>query len=325
MIGMINSVLTCKQVWPNLLQLRNLPQKDKVVVVMGVTGAGKSRLSIDLATRFNGEIVNSDKIQVYKGLDIATNKITEEERCGVPHHLLGVIDPYKEFATKNFCSMASFAVNSITKRAKLPIIVGGSNSFIEALVYDNSYHFSTRYDFCFLWVDASMNVLNSFLYERVDKMVDQGMVEEVRNLFNPKNRDYTKGIRKAIGVPEFDSYFRAQLSNSVDRQTRERLLKEAINQVKINNCILASKQLVKIKRLINVKGWKIHRLDATEVFRKKRKADEEEAEEIWKNMVMGQSIKIVGKFLYENYRNSMVYKSDGTTIAASAMAAASNY
>ncbi|MCD7448415.1 Adenylate isopentenyltransferase [Datura stramonium] len=301
---------------------------DKVVVVVGVTGAGKSRLSIDLATQFRGEIVNSDKIQVYEGLDIATNKITQEERCGVPHHLLGVIDPYKEFTTKNFCNMASFAVSSITDRGKLPIIVGGSNSFIEALVHDNSYHFSTRYDCCFLWVDASMNVLNSFLYDRVDKMVNEGMVDEVRSMFNPKNTDYTKGIRKAIGVPEFDSYFRAELSNSADRQTRERLLKEAINEVKINNCKLARKQLEKIKRLINVKGWKVHRLDATEVFRKQRKAELEEAEEIWTNMVMGQSIKIVTKFLCENYRNSMVYKSDGTAaIAASsaAMAAASHY
>lgn len=325
MIGMMNSAQMCKQVWPNLLQLRNFLQNDKVVLVMGVTGAGKSRLSIDLATQFNGEIVNSDKIQVYKGLDIATNKITEEERCGIPHHLLGVIDPYKEFTPQNFCNMTSSAVNSITNRGKLPIIVGGSNSFIEALVhYNNSCSFSTRYDFCFLWVDASMNVLNSFLYDRVDKMVDQGMVEEVRQMFNPENTDYTKGIRKAIGVPEFDSYFRAELSNSVDRQTRERLLKEAINEVKINNCILASKQLEKIKRLINVKGWKIHRFDATEVFRKQRKAEKEEAEEIWKNMVMGQSRKIVAKFLFENYRNSMVYKSDGTPLAASAMAAASH-
>ncbi|XP_009782718.1 adenylate isopentenyltransferase 3, chloroplastic-like [Nicotiana tabacum] len=322
MIGMRNSSLMCKQVWPTL---RNLPQKDKVVFVMGVTGAGKSRLSIDLATQFRGEIVNSDKIQVYKGLDIATNKITQEERCGVPHHLLGVIDPYKEFTTKNFCNMASLAVNSITDRGKLPIIVGGSNSFIEALVHDNSHNFRTRYDCCFLWVDVSMNVLNSFLYERVDKMMEQGMTDEVRSMFNPKNTDYTKGIRKAIGVPEFDSYFRAELSNSVDVETRERLLKEAINEVKINNCILASKQLEKIKRLINVKGWKIQRLDATEVFRRKQRNAEEEAEEIWKNMVMGQSIKIVGKFLCENNRSKMVYRNDVTAIKRAAASAIAQY
>nr|XP_016509439.1 PREDICTED: adenylate isopentenyltransferase 5, chloroplastic-like [Nicotiana tabacum] len=114
-----------------------------------------------------------------------------------------------------------------------------------------------RYNFCFLWVDVSMHVLNSFLTKRVDKMVEKGLVNEVRNMFNPKNADYSKGIRKAIGVPEFDRYFRAELSNSVDEETRIKLLEEAINEVKINNCKLASQQLEKIKRLINVKGWNI--------------------------------------------------------------------
>ncbi|KAK4720267.1 hypothetical protein R3W88_018605 [Solanum pinnatisectum] len=259
----------CNETCP-LLHIGQPPQMDhKVVVVMGVTGAGKSRLSIDLATHFKGEIVNSDKIQVYKGLDIATNKITEKKGCLIPRHLI-----------LSFCNMASFAVNSISGREKLPIIVGGSNSFIEALVYDKTYKLCTRYDFCFLWINVSMHVLNSFLSERVDKMV--------RTMFNPKNLDYSKGIRKAIGVPEFNRYFRAELS-------------KAINEVKINNCKLASQQFEKINRLINVKGWNVHRLDATQVMLKKQGKREEE--EIWKNMVMGQSKIIVTKFLCQNYNN----------------------
>jgi len=64
--------------------------KKKVVFVMGATGTGKSRLSIDLAIHFQGEIINSDKMQVYKGLDIVTNKITHTEKQGVKHHLLGI-------------------------------------------------------------------------------------------------------------------------------------------------------------------------------------------------------------------------------------------
>ncbi|CAA7052964.1 unnamed protein product [Microthlaspi erraticum] len=60
--------------------------KEKMVVILGATGTGKSRLSVDLATRFSGEIINSDKIQVYNGLETATNQITIPERCGVPHH-----------------------------------------------------------------------------------------------------------------------------------------------------------------------------------------------------------------------------------------------
>ncbi|KAH0756745.1 hypothetical protein KY290_020238 [Solanum tuberosum] len=67
----------------------NKSSKKKVVFVMGATGTGKSRLSIDLAIHFQGEIINSDKMQVYKGLDIITNKITDIEKQGIPHHLLG--------------------------------------------------------------------------------------------------------------------------------------------------------------------------------------------------------------------------------------------
>ncbi|KAE8722882.1 Adenylate isopentenyltransferase 3 [Hibiscus syriacus] len=84
-------------------------EKDKVVILLGATGTGKSRLSIDLATRFPAEIINSDKIQVHAGLDIATNKIPEEERCGIPHHLLGVIHPHADFTATDFVDMASMS------------------------------------------------------------------------------------------------------------------------------------------------------------------------------------------------------------------------
>ena len=69
---------------------------------MGATGTGKSGLAIDLATRFPAEIVNSDKTQVFKGLDIATNKVTEEECKGIPHHLLGVVEPGSNFTATDF-------------------------------------------------------------------------------------------------------------------------------------------------------------------------------------------------------------------------------
>ncbi|MCD7468007.1 Adenylate isopentenyltransferase [Datura stramonium] len=92
-------------------------------------------------------------------------------------------------------------------------------------------------------------------------MVENGMIDEVRTMFNPKNKDYSKGIRKAIGVPEFDRYFREELSKSINEETRVKLLEEAIKEVKVNNCKLASQQLEKINSLINVKGWNVHRLD----------------------------------------------------------------
>ncbi|KAM0030032.1 putative transferase [Helianthus debilis subsp. tardiflorus] len=122
--------------------------KQKVVVVMGATGTGKSRLAMDLAAQNPAEIINSDEMKMYKCLDILTNKITKEERGGVPHHLLGVIDPETDFTAGNFISKASHALESIVGRGKLPIISGGSNSFIEALVEDRV--FRSRYCFIYL-------------------------------------------------------------------------------------------------------------------------------------------------------------------------------
>lgn len=308
----------CKQTHPSLHIpagtlslpfLRSRPLKEKVVVVMGATGTGKSKLSIELATRYPAEVVNSDKMQVYQGLDIITNKITEEECCGVPHHLLGTIDPNADFTCTDFCNTASLAMRSIVGRGQLPIVVGGSNSYIEALVDDEIHEFRARYDCCFLWVDVSMPVLHQFLSDRVDRMVDNGMVDEARRMFSP-HADYSRGIRRAIGLPEFDQYFRVE--PFAGRETRARLLQEAINEVKNNNCKLACRQLEKIYRLRNAKGWKVHRLDATDAFLKHRK----ESDKAWDELVVGPSMVIVNRFLNNFGPNLYI---DSTTVKGASM------
>ncbi|KAG5514422.1 hypothetical protein RHGRI_035744 [Rhododendron griersonianum] len=302
----------------NLQLLRLPPQTEKVVVVMGATGTGKSKLSIDLATRFRGEIVNSDKIQVYEGLDIATNKITEAEQRGVPHHLLGTINPNSNFTAANFIKSASLAIKSISNRKRLPIIAGGSNSYIEALVE------SEKYECCFLWVDVSIPVLNSFVSDRVDRMVEAGMVDEVRKTFNPSS-DYSRGIKTAIGVPEFDRYFRTEAL--LNEQARANLLREVVDEVKGNTRKLACRQLEKIYRLRNEKGWKLHRLDATHVFRKQgREAEEEEA---WEMMVAGPSFGIVSRFLRnvvpEGYGNAAAVRRATAAMGMGMAMAAAGY
>ncbi|XP_010524014.1 PREDICTED: adenylate isopentenyltransferase 3, chloroplastic-like [Tarenaya hassleriana] len=278
---------------PNFLSLNLHPPKDKVVIIMGATGTGKSRLSVDLATRFPAEIINSDKIQVHQGLDILTNKITAEESCGVPHHLLGVLPPNADFTAANFRQMANLSVESILSRGKLPIIVGGSNSHVEALVDDEDYRFRSKYECCFLWVDVSMPVLHGFVSERVDKMVEKGMVEEVREIFDLWDTDYTRGSRKAIGVPELDSYFRAE--PFLDSREREELLREVIEDVKRNTCALACRQRQKIERLVRAKKWSIQRLDATAVFRQRRSTVD--ADVAWERLAVGPSTHALSRFL----------------------------
>ncbi|KAK6130311.1 hypothetical protein DH2020_035946 [Rehmannia glutinosa] len=263
---------------------RHQRRKDKVVVVMGATGTGKSRLSIDLATRFDAEIINSDKMQVYKGLDIVTNKVTDDECRGVPHHLLGIIDPDSDFSARDFVHHASLAADAITHRGRLPIIAGGSNSFVKALVSDD-IEFRSKYECCFLWVDVSMSVLHSFVSKRVDQMVRAGLVEEAKEFFEPGG-NYTRGIRRAIGVPEMDGFFRCE--NVVDDvTTRAKFLEEAIDEIKANTRNLACCQFRNILKLEEQLEWRIHRINATEAFLKHML--------MRPGMVVGPSMRIVGR------------------------------
>ncbi|CAK9161894.1 unnamed protein product [Ilex paraguariensis] len=296
-------------------------QKDKVVIVMGATGTGKSRLSIDLATRFQAEIINCDKMQVYKGLDIVTNKVTEEECRGVPHHLLGIMDPNVDFTASDFRHHASMAIASTVRANRLPIIAGGSNSYIKALVNDH-IEFNSKYDCCFLWVDLSLRVLHSFVSKRVNRMMEAGLIDEVRRFFNPEG-DYTRGIRRAIGVPEMHQYFRVE--SIVDDITRARVLEASIDQIKANTCKLACCQLQNVLRLQNQLKWDMYHLDATEAFLKRGA----ESDEAWERLVAGPSTMIVEQFLYEQDfappitvpRTSVALGSTGATATAVAAAA----
>ncbi|XP_010548779.1 PREDICTED: adenylate isopentenyltransferase 5, chloroplastic [Tarenaya hassleriana] len=267
-------------------------RKDKVVFIMGATGTGKSRLAVDLAARFPAEIVNSDKIQVYEGLGVVTNKVTPEESRGVPHHLLGTVDPNTDFTAADFAREATRAVESIVERDRVPIIAGGSNSYIEALV-NGCADFRLRYQCCFLWVDVSKPVLHSFVSERVDKMVEMGLVDEVHRIFDP-SADYSVGIRRAIGVSELDEFLRSEFDESSgDEENRARLLQTAIETIKENTCSLACRQLQKIQRLYKQWKWNMHRIDATEVFLRRG----EKADEAWETVVARPSSIIVEQFL----------------------------
>jgi tRNA A37 N6-isopentenylltransferase MiaA len=113
------------------------PQKN-VVVVTGATGTGKSKLGVDLALALRPfvdcEIVSCDAMQVYKGLAIATNQITLEEQCGVPHHMIGCQDPLKAIDVVEFCKRAEQCIDQIYQRGHLPIIVGGTLYYLEVLL-----------------------------------------------------------------------------------------------------------------------------------------------------------------------------------------------
>ena len=110
--------------------------KKPLIVLTGPTAAGKTHLSIALAKAVNGEIISADSMQVYREMDIGSAKIRPEEMDGVPHHLVDVLDPSEDFNVVLFQQMAKEAMEGIYQRGHIPIVVGGTGFYIQALLYD---------------------------------------------------------------------------------------------------------------------------------------------------------------------------------------------
>ncbi|KAI3450681.1 hypothetical protein Pfo_007346 [Paulownia fortunei] len=363
---------------------------------MGATGSGKSKLAIDLASHFPIEIINADSMQVYQGLDVLTNKVPALEHKGVPHHLLGTINPNVEFTAKEFRDSAIPLIDEIWSRNCLPVIVGGTNYYIQALVSqfllddhaedleanclmdlpgdneepdfelgpqsENCHYTYTRlkdldpvaanrihpndqrkikqylslysrhgvlpsklfqentmqnwgradnlrYDCCFICVDASLPALDQYVDQRVDFMVSAGLLEEVREIYK-LNADYTRGLRQAIGVREFEDFLRywksecqqssacpelfkesiRQIMDSTGEEQPKVMLKEAIEKVKLNTRRLVRRQKRRLSRLQMLFGWSIHFVDVTSCMLC-------DSDNLWAVNVVEPSVNIIKSFL----------------------------
>ena len=110
-----------------------------VLAVVGATASGKTSLSIALAKALGGEIISCDSMQVYRGMDIGTAKPTAEEREGIPHHLMDIIEPSESFSVADYVPLAVKAIDEITARGKLPIFCGGTGLYLDAVLTANEY------------------------------------------------------------------------------------------------------------------------------------------------------------------------------------------
>ncbi len=123
--------------------------KDKIIVILGPTGVGKTRLSIELAKILDGEIINADSTQIYKDLDVATAKVTKEEMGQIPHHLLSIKDILENYTVYDYQKDCRSKIKEIKLRNKIPIIVGGTGLYIKAALFDYEFEeeqFSLNYD-----------------------------------------------------------------------------------------------------------------------------------------------------------------------------------
>ena len=108
----------------------------KIIVITGPTAVGKTKLSIELAKKYDGEIINADAVQVYKGLDIGSAKVTEEEKENIPHHLFDIKEVDEEYTIYHYQQDARKIIEDIQKRGKTPILVGGTGLYINSALYD---------------------------------------------------------------------------------------------------------------------------------------------------------------------------------------------
>lgn len=116
-----------------------------IIVIVGPTGVGKTKLSIELAKIFNGEVINADSTQIYKDLDIATAKVTKNEKEGIPHHLIDIKNIDEEYTVYNYQKDCRNKMEEIRARNKTPIIVGGTGLYINAVLYDYKFE-EEKYD-----------------------------------------------------------------------------------------------------------------------------------------------------------------------------------
>ncbi len=172
--------------------------KRPLVILTGPTAVGKTSLSLSLAKELDGEIVSADSMQVYRYMDIGTAKIREEERQGIPHHLIDVLDPWEDFNVVRFQKMAREALEEIWERGHIPIVTGGTGFYIQALLYDihfteNNEDSSLRKDLENYARENGAEALHSRLAEVDEKAASQIHFNNVKRVIRALEFYYQTG------------------------------------------------------------------------------------------------------------------------------------
>ena len=168
-------------------------EKIPLLIVAGPTATGKSDSAVELALRMNGEVISADSMQVYRGMDIGSAKVTREEMRGVPHHLIDCVDPSENWNVVRFQKEARRAVRDITSRGRLPILCGGTGFYIQALLYD---------------IDFTQMEENTPLRERLSAMAAEKGPEAVHALLAQRDPAsaaaiHPNNIKRVIRALEF--------------------------------------------------------------------------------------------------------------------------
>lgn len=205
-----------------------------IYCIIGPTGVGKTKLSIMLAKKLNAEIINCDSMQVYKELNIGVAKATKEEQEGIKHHLLSIKSVNEDYSVFEYQKDARNLIDKFIKEKKDVIIVGGTGLYLKALLYDYTFDDKANkdkklYDFKLIGLTRDRKILYENIDKRVDMMVNNGLLEEVKSLYDKNIR--TRAINTAIGYKELYEYYDNKIS-----------LEEALNKIKQSSRRYAKRQ-----------------------------------------------------------------------------------
>lgn len=261
-----------------------------IIVIAGPTGVGKTELSLELAKHYDCEIISGDSMQVYRGMDIGTAKVSPFEKAQVPHHLIDTVEVEEEYSVANYQTDARRAIKNIKAKGKTPMIVGGSGFYIKAALHDFTFDDTKRdpgfakgfknwdnhtlyehlkeydarsaasihpnnrlrvlqalqrayegnrksahqtghtplYDYVLIVLSMPRKTLYERIESRVEQMMDQGLLEEARMLYQ---MPLSKTAREAISYKELFKHFQG-----------EWCLDESVEQIKTNTRRLAKRQ-----------------------------------------------------------------------------------
>ncbi len=195
-----------------------MEKREKLVVLIGPTAVGKTKLSIELAKRFNGEIISGDSMQIYRRMDIGTAKIKKSEMEGIPHHLIDIKNADESFSVAEFQKLVREKITEITERGKLPMIVGGTGLYIQSAIYD--YQFSAA---------PTDDTFRKMLEKRAENEGNEPLHLELQQIDRVSaERIHPNNVRRVIRALEIFHCTGKQMSDIQETQERELLYNAAI-------------------------------------------------------------------------------------------------
>jgi len=238
------------------LHLTDSP-REKLIVILGATSTGKSSLALELAKKFNTEIISADSMAVYKNFNVGTAKPTQDELRRVPHHMINILDAEEKFSVGEFVRRAKPIITELNLRGKIPIVAGGTGLYIQALVEDYelsagkslSSHYKRTGELIYNALIYGLTTDRAELYDRINqrtkKMFADGLIDEVKNLL-------------ASGVsPKAQAMLGIGYKETVEYLQGGATLDETISKISQATRNFAKRQLTWYRRMHYIKWLKI--------------------------------------------------------------------